>query len=163
MKKEIKIKESYHLMHPRPAVLITAFWKKPNVMTCAWNMPITLEPTMVGILLGEQSYTAKMIKKSKEFVINFPGRKLLKEIKYCGSVSGKNIDKIKKCGLHYEKARKVKAPLIKECQGHLECRLVKHIIINGDNLFIGKVVASSAENYKKVWKTSFPSPESQVQ
>jgi len=39
-------------------------------------------------------------------------------------------------------ARKVQAPIIKECAAHLECKLQKKVTAGDHTVFIGRVVAS---------------------
>lgn len=154
MKKiNVELKKAYAMLHPRPAVLISAFWKKPNVMACAWTTPVCDDPAVIAIVLGDQSYTAKMIKNSGEFVVNIPSRKLVKQIHHCGNISGKDIDKAKKFGLTYAPAKKIKAPVIKECSGHIECKVLEIIKFDECNLIVGKVLAAYATNdFKGYWK-----------
>ena len=50
-------------------------------------------------------------------------------------------------------AKKVKAPIIRECIAHLECKVVKEITIGDHTLFLGKVIAAyvnkNSFNYKE--------------
>jgi flavin reductase (DIM6/NTAB) family NADH-FMN oxidoreductase RutF len=39
----------------------------------------------------------------------------------------------------------VKPPLIKECFGHIECRVVNHLTCGDHTLFVGEAVAASAD------------------
>ena len=157
-KRKVRLEESYHMLHPRPVVLISTFWKKPNVMTCAWTTPVCDDPAIVAIVLGNQSYTAKMIMESREFVINIPSKQLLPKVVKCGECSGKNVDKAKKFGLTYSKAKKIKCPIVDECVGHLECKLLKALKFNGCNIFVAKVVGAYADRsyFTKCWKKSIP-------
>jgi flavin reductase (DIM6/NTAB) family NADH-FMN oxidoreductase RutF len=93
--------ESYHLLHPKMTFLLTSITKdgKPNVMTCAWATPVSDEPPIVIVCVSKGHYTTKLIKQTKEFVINIPARKLLKALWICGRVSGKDTDKFKKAKL----------------------------------------------------------------
>lgn len=156
--RNVKLANSYHMLHPRPAILVSAFYKKPNVMTCAWNTPVCDEPAIVAIILGDQSYTAKMIAKSKEFVINIPSRKMLSKVLQIGSVSGKNTDKAKKIGLKYLNSEKIRAPRVEGCLGYLECRLIKHERFSGCNLFVAKVLKAETQAgaFKEHWKVPIP-------
>jgi len=155
-KKEIKLENAFYMLHPRPAVLISALWKKPNVMTCAWTTPICDDPAVICIVLGDQSWTARMIKRSKEFVVNIPPAEILPKVLKCGRISGKNKDKAKLAGLTYSKAKKVDAPIIEECVGHLECKVIKALKFDGCNVFIAKVVAAYASGFDKCWKKPIP-------
>ena len=157
MKKEIK-SEIYRMLHPKLTLLVTSVSRsgKPNVMTCAWATPVSEEPPLLLICLGKGGYTSRLIKETKEFAINIPTAKLMKAIRVCGTKTGKDCDKAKLAGLSYEPAKKIKAPLIKECAGHLECRLFKKMDGGECNIFIGKVLRACADRryFKSIWLES---------
>ncbi|KXZ39144.1 Flavin reductase like domain-containing protein [Alkalithermobacter thermoalcaliphilus JW-YL-7 = DSM 7308] len=49
---------------------------------------------------------------------------LKEELTICGRKSGRDIDKFKECGLTAINSNKVATPVIKECNLHLECKIV---------------------------------------
>ncbi len=155
MKKEIK-KEGYRLLHPKLTFLLTSVDKKgkANVMSLAWATPLSMEPFLVGIAVGKESQTAKNINETKEFVLNVPDVKLLHPIWTCGRKSGRAIDKFKTAKLTKEKARFVKPPVIKECIGHIECRVKEKIDAAECFLFIGEVIHCTADTYlyRRYWQ-----------
>jgi len=114
-------------------------------MTIAWSTPVNTEPPLVAVVIGEQAYSLKTILKTKEFAVNVPTKKLLKETEYCGSVSGKKVDKFKIAGFTQIKAQKIKAPLIRECVAHLECRLYKKYKFADAYLLVARVVAAQVD------------------
>jgi flavin reductase (DIM6/NTAB) family NADH-FMN oxidoreductase RutF len=124
MLKEIK-SEIYHLLHPKITFFLTSIDKKGklNVMTCAWATPASEEPPVVVVCVSKESYTAELIKQTKEYVINIPTKTQLKALWICGKTSGRNTDKFKKAKLKIVKAKKLKTPVISDCIGYLECRL----------------------------------------
>jgi len=154
MKEEIK-KEIYRMLHPKVSLLITSISKtgKPNVMTCAWATPVSEEPPLLLICLGKGGYTGELIQQTKEFVINIPSWKLNRALHICGTKSGRKLDKAKIAGLTYERAKKVRAPVIRECIGHLECRLQRKIDGGECNIFIGRIVSAYADRryYRDIW------------
>lgn len=154
MKKELK-KETYGMLHPKLTLLITSISTtgKPNVMSCAWATPVSEEPPLLLICLGKGGYTSELIRQTEEFVINIPTDKLMKAINVCGTKSGREIDKAKLAHLTYEPAKKVKVPTIKECIGHLECKLNRRIDGGECNIFIGEIVSAYADEkyYKNMW------------
>src|SRR3990170_4604206 len=113
MKKIIK-SAIYHLLHPKITFFLTSVDKngKPNVMTCAWATPVSEEPPVVIVCVSKKSHTAKLIKQTKEFIINIPTKKLLKSLWICGSTSGRDTNKFDKAKLKTASAKKVKAPII---------------------------------------------------
>jgi len=147
MLKEIK-SDIYHLLHPKMAFFLTSMSKdgKPNVMTCAWATPVSDEPPIVVVCVSKDSYTAELIKQTKEYVINIPTKKLLKALWICGKTSGRDIDKFKKAGINYRNAKKMKPPIIDGCIGHIECKLWKTINAGECYAFFGKVLAAYADD-----------------
>lgn len=146
MKVKVSLDKAYRLLNFGPTVLVTSSLAgKPNIMPVAWNMPIDFDPPKVAICIGDGSYTFRIIKKTKEFVINIPPASIVKKVFKCGRISGKKVNKFKKFGLTAIPASKVKAPLIGECIGHLECKVIDDSMVEEYNVFIARVVACSAD------------------
>ncbi|MDP8233514.1 MAG: flavin reductase family protein [Candidatus Saelkia tenebricola] len=122
-------------------ILVTSKYKdKSNIITLAWQMPVSHKPKLVSIAVHKKHFSHMLITKSKEFIINIPTRTVIDAIHFCGSVSGREIDKFRKTGFTEIEARYLNAPLIKECIGHMECR-VKKIYAGGDHtIFLGEVL-----------------------
>jgi len=157
MTKEKKTADgNYRLLHPMRVVLVASQSKagRNNVMTAAWCMPVNDDPFRVALAIGSDSVTTGNIRRTKEFTINIPGKNLLKQAVICGSMHGKDVDKASKASLHYAKSRKIHAPIIDECIGHLECRLWKTVSAEGVDLFIADVKSAYAEKslLNETWK-----------
>jgi len=137
------LKKFYHYAFPMQAVLVTCKSKgKTNIVTVAWHTPISLKPPLYGISLSPRRYSFELIKESKEFAINFAPFKILEKVHYCGTHSGKSVDKVNETSLSFIQAKKIKVPLIEECYAHLECRL-RDTIELGDHFFVvGEVVSA---------------------
>lgn len=145
-KNKVAISKSYRLINYGPTVLITSGDDKTyNVATIAWTTPISYDPILIGISVYEEHFTNQLIKKTKEFVINVPPYQIIKKVIGCGSIHGGKVDKFKKFRLTRIKAEKVQAPLVQECFGHLECKVVKEMKIGDHTLFVGRVVYASAD------------------
>lgn len=143
-KKEISLSSFPYLLHPRNTVLVTTVSKdgKPNVLAIAWITPISVKPPYLGISIKPERYSHKLLLETGEFVVNVPTFDLAKEVTICGRKSGKDIDKFKETGLTTEKAKTVKAPIIKECVAHLECKVANRFKIGDHDFFVGKVLAA---------------------
>ena len=81
-----------------------------------------------------------MIQKTKEFVVNFVPYELVDKVHFCGTHTGKKVNKIEESGLTLIPSQKVKVPLIKECYVHLECKLNKTLPLGDHTMFLGEVV-----------------------
>ena len=137
----------YKLLHPCMTVLVASVSRdgRPNVMTCAWNMPVSDEPPMIAIALGSESYTSQLIKESGEFTVNIPDERLIKAVWICGTMSGRSVDKFKLAGLTPRPAKKVKAPIVDECVAHLECKLSSQLEAGECIIFVGEVLEAYCE------------------
>ena len=116
---------AYRLLHPMHTVLVSCVGKdgKPNIITLAWAIPTSINPPLVAVSIAPKRHSHILIEETKEFVINIPTVKILKETLFCGRVSGRGHDKFKEAGFTPLPAKKVKPPIIKECVAHLECKL----------------------------------------
>jgi len=147
MKRDVPMSKTHRLINDGPVVLVTAAYKgRMNLMTAAWTTPISSRPKLVGVAIHPGRFTHDLIKRSGEFALNIPGRPLAEKVRLCGSVSGENVeDKFELAGLTPVEAKHVRAPLIEECLGHLECAVVDAIELGDHTLFVGEVVAAQAE------------------
>jgi len=130
------------VMGPRPAILVISISSdgKANGMTAAWTTPLSFDPPLVGVSIGVTRYTCQLIKESGEFTLNILDKRYLKQIHFLGTVSGREVDKLKECGLTIEKSKKVKAPHVAEAIGVLECRVEKEVETGDHVFFIGRVL-----------------------
>ncbi|MFW6117207.1 MAG: flavin reductase family protein [Thermoproteota archaeon] len=137
----------YRLIHPMHTVLVSCVGKdnNSNIITLAWVMPTSIEPPLVAISVSPQRYSHTLIEETGEFVINVPTTEYLKELLFCGRRSGRNHDKFEETALTPLPAKKVKAPIIRECPSHLECKLRDKLVTGDHTLFIGEVVKAYTE------------------
>lgn len=144
VKEDIPLTKVNRLINSGSVILVTSTSKeeKHNIITIAWQMPVSCNPSLLAISIAKTHFSHQLIETTKEFVINVPNISLLEQVKFCGSVSGRDIDKFNGSNLTPIPAQIVKPPLIKECIGHLECTVIK-IHPSGDHtIFIGKIVAA---------------------
>ena len=152
----------WRVLAPLPCILVTCISKegKYNIITVGWNMPVSIKPPCIAISIGTKRYSYGLLKESGEFVINIPEKNIIEKVQYCGITSGIKFDKFKETGLTPLPARKVKPPIIKECIGHIECKIVKSIESGDHTLFIGEVLCAYAEEslYTNAWDVSKAKP-----
>ena len=144
-KEEIPPREALGLLEPSPLVLVTTEVRgKPNVSTVSWIMPAGPDPPTVILSLAPESLTRRNLEDQGEFIINIPGRDLIREAAFCGSVSGRDVQKLKECGLKLEPGGKVRAPLLSACPAHLECKATVARAVAGQILVEGVIVLAMA-------------------
>lgn len=130
--------------YPMPvAVIGSKVNEKVNFMTAAWVSMVSYNPPQIAITLGSHHYTNKGIKETGVFSICFPSTEHIKEVDFCGLVSGEKEDKSKCFSVFYGESDG--APMIEEFLLNVECKLAK-IDVNGANeTFIGDIVGIYAD------------------
>ena len=111
---------------PKGVLLTTKNGEKVNSMTIGWGMLGMLwgEPYFLAFV-REGRFTREQLDASKEFTVNIPCGEIDKKILgYCGSRTGRDIDKLKDLGLTLVESDTVAAPAIRELPLTLECRVM---------------------------------------
>ena len=151
----VPFERALYLLHPYNSTLVTSKGKdgKENVMAVAWIIPVSVNPPLLAMNIRPGRYSHKLIKETKEFVVNIPTFSQARKVLICGRRTGRNTDKLKDAGFKTEKAKMVAAPLIKECIAHIECKLVKTIKTGDHRLIIGRIVAAQAseQHFKETY------------
>ena len=96
---------------------------------------------MMAISVAPPRFTHDLIAGSGEFVLAWPGEDLAEATMYCGTHSGRDVDKFRETGLTPVRGKHVRAPLIKECLANLECRLVNRMTTGDHTVFAGEILA----------------------
>lgn len=137
---------AYRLINPGGILLLTAATAEArNLMPLAWHMPLSFDPPLVAIAVGQSRFTAHLIARSGEFALNVPPAELVEKVYRAGKISAAGgEDKFSALGLTPTPAARVRAPLIAECQGHVECRVDAEYPGGDHRLFVGRVLAASA-------------------
>lgn len=133
----------YHVLHPRPAYLIVSRSTngKLNVMAASWVSPASDEPFLVVLSLWTKSLTYQYIKETGEFTINIPGEEHVNIVYKAGSVSGREVDKLKILGLETVKSTRIETPGLANMLGFLECKTIKELQFEDTAVIIAEVLA----------------------
>ena len=129
---------------PVPVVLVGCGDGKDipfNLITVAWAGTVCSDPAMIGISIRPERYSCDIIKNSGEFTVNLPSQKIARQVDFCGVVSGRDCDKIAKCGFTAFAGNTVSAPVVEECPITLECKLEQTVPLGSHILFIGKITS----------------------
>lgn len=155
--KVIQGREISALLNPRPVVLVSCCdaGGNANVLTVAWQTPLSHTPPMLGISLDLRHYSHQLIAESGEFAVNVVGGDYRDAVVVCGNCSGRDADKILKASLGLVPAHRIRPPLIAGALAHLEC-VVKNRVQAGDHdFFIGEIVyaAAQGESFSDQWES----------
>ena len=148
----VDIETALKRKYPEGVVLVvTTDGKKVNFAPVSWITNASRRSRSWVLSLYKGHRTTKNIEKNKEFVVCFPSEKQKKDVSYCGTVSGNDVDKLKKCKFTLTTAKNVKAPLIKDSVACFECKLLKEVVVPKSNhvIIIGEIVAAYVSKEKK--------------
>ncbi|MFO1393630.1 MAG: flavin reductase family protein [Steroidobacteraceae bacterium] len=147
----LKLSRAFTLMESGPVVLVaTSDGGKRNIMTISWTMVMDFAPR-IAITTGEWNYSFRALKKTRECVIAVPAVDLLDKVIGIGTCSGADTDKFARFKLTPVPAKKVKAPLIKECLANIECRVVE--IISRHNIVVLDGLAAYVDSSRREKRT----------
>ena len=124
-----------------PALVSCGTMERPNALTVAWTGIVNSDPPMTYISVRPERYSYSIIEDSGEFVINLPTEALVPAIDFCGVRSGRDLDKIRSCGLTLAPGETVQAPLINESPVHLECKVVQKLPLGSHHMFLAQIIA----------------------
>lgn len=109
----------------KTAFLTTYHMGKTNIMPIAWGALGVMWklPTFVA-MVRKSRYSYKLIDATREFSVTFPYMDLSKAAEICGHSSGRDVNKLEKCGLSVRPARRIDTPVLDVPGMHLECRVI---------------------------------------
>jgi len=154
--KVIQGREISALLNPRPVVLASCCdaGGKVNVLTVAWQTPLSHTPPLLGISLDLRHYSHQLIAESGEFAVNVVGEGFREAVEVCGNCSGRDTDKVLKAGLRLVPAHRIRPPLIAGALAHLECVVRDQVRAGDHDFFIGEIVyaAAQGESFSDQWQ-----------
>ncbi|MGQ9781543.1 MAG: flavin reductase family protein [Nitrososphaeria archaeon] len=98
---------------------------RANVMTIGWGK--------IGILWGKpfflafirrSRYTHTLIEQTGDFTVNVPPTGFDKVLDYCGTKTGRKVDKIRELSLRVQPSRNVRSPTLVDCLATIECKVI---------------------------------------
>lgn len=141
-----KIWKSGTFIYPIPAVLVTSGnMENANIITVAWTGILNTNPATVYISVRPERYSYNLIKENKEFAINLTTEELAFATDWCGVRSGSKYNKFKEMHLTKEKAKFIKAPLIKESPVSIECKVIEERNLGSHTMFMAEVLSIDAD------------------
>ncbi|BBK41603.1 flavin reductase [Allostella vacuolata] len=140
-KTDFPVSQVRRYLEPGPIVLVSSRWQgAANIMTLGWHTILEFSPSLVGLMISDGNHSHRMIRESRECVINLPTTALTDTVVGIGNTSGRDIDKFAEFDLTAEDADTVDAPLIGECHASFECRLHDDALVETYSFFIFEVV-----------------------
>ena len=109
------------------ALVTTQAGGEVNTMTIGWGtLGTEWAKPIFTVFVRQSRHTKALLDKNPEFTINVPrkGSDRKQILGFCGSKSGRDVDKIKEMDLHLEEPDVITVPGIREFPITLECRVV---------------------------------------
>ena len=134
-----KIQIANQPVGPFPAMIVGAMVEgKPTYTAVGAGGCACLEPVLC-VSLKDSHYITAGIRDSGWFSVNIPSRALVRELDYCGIVSGRDTDKSRLFTGFFSQGDR--APLIEECPLNFLCRVCDSKEIQGFTMFFGDIQA----------------------
>ena len=96
-----------------------------NTMTIGWaTFGVVWRKPIMMVAVRSSRHTFRIIEEAKDFTVTVPAGDMHKETAFCGSKSGRNVDKFQMCNLETIDARQVVSPIIKTRGRHYECKII---------------------------------------
>jgi len=143
MAKQLVESPSSRYFYPWPVVLVSCVDEqdKPNIITIGASSICSSNPPTVGIAVGVAQYSLGLIERTGDFGVNLPTAEQLWQTDYCGSYSGRSMDKFEAVGFTPMPSTQIEAPLIEQCPVSMECRLIHRVNLGNHDWLIGEIVA----------------------
>ena len=107
------------------AFLTVKAGKATNTMTIGWaTLGFAWRKPVMMVMVRNSRHTYSLIEKAADFTVSVPAGDMKREIAFCGTKSGRDVDKFKECRLKTAPSRQVVSPIIQIPGIHFECRIV---------------------------------------
>jgi flavin reductase (DIM6/NTAB) family NADH-FMN oxidoreductase RutF len=105
------------------AFLTVAAKRQTNVMTIGWGLVgILWRKPVLMVAVRNSRHTFGVIEEADSFTVSVPTTDRQKELEFCGTRSGREVDKFKECRLATRNAEQVSSPVLDLPGYHYECR-----------------------------------------
>jgi len=135
-----KVKLENQGVGPFPAMLVGAIINEKPTYTLVGAGGCACHEPVLCVSLKNTHYITEGVRETGYFSINIPPVALVKEMDYCGIVSGHKADKSALFTPFYDVAGK--APMIEECPLNFLCKVCDSKEIRGFTMFFGDIIAA---------------------
>ncbi len=106
-----------------------------NTMTIGWaTFGVIWQKPIMMVAVRSTKHTFGIMERAVDFTVTVPSGDMGKETAFCGSKSGRDLDKFKMCNLETTGGQKVVSPIIKTPGYHFECKIVYKSAMNPAHL-----------------------------
>jgi flavin reductase (DIM6/NTAB) family NADH-FMN oxidoreductase RutF len=111
-----------------------------NIVTLCFLMHCSYKPPMMAVAVQKGNASYDQIKNASEYVLAVPGQSMLRETLFCGTKSGRDVDKIRALNLELCASSRVTVPGLQGAIANIE--VARAICVeSGDHVVaIGRVL-----------------------
>lgn len=120
----------------RGAFLTVRAGSQVNTMTIGWaTIGFVWKKEVFMVAVRDSRHTFSLMETSDNFTVTVPLDTSFREaVAFCGTKSGRDVDKFRECGLRQKEAVHVTSPVIDIPGIHYECRIIYKSAMNPDLL-----------------------------
>lgn len=96
-----------------------------NTMTIGWAaIGLVWQKPIMMVAVRDSRHTFGIIEKAADYTVTIPSGNMSREIAFCGTKSGRDVNKFQECHLKTAGGQKVASPVIDVPGIHYECKIV---------------------------------------
>ncbi len=141
---------------PSLVTLITT--KRPdggfNVMTASWIAPLSRNPPLIMVAIAPTRFTYECLKHHDEFTVSVVHPDMRDLAWYCGTTTGRKVDKVRERQIELHPLSKVAVPGVKNALAIIGCKLWRDYEGGDHRIIVGEVIeALVRENaFDRTWR-----------
>ncbi|MCK5804796.1 MAG: flavin reductase family protein [Lentisphaeria bacterium] len=138
---------------PKGAFLTVKYGNRLNTMTIGWGtVGIVWSVPVFTVGVRTSRHTYNLIEAAPDFTVTVPSdSSCRKALAFCGSKSGKAVDKIKECELETLAGEQTATPVLAVPGIHFECRIVLRTPMTPDIMAPALMEYYPSEDYHSLY------------
>jgi len=107
-----------------------------NLATVSWWNYLSFNPGMIGFAMAQTSYSGELVRKTGKVILTVPGAALADAAMSCGSVSGRDVDKVKEFGIELTELPDTPIRVPAQSRVAIQCSLKQTVEVGDHFLYI---------------------------
>jgi len=124
-------------MQYMPAALVSS---GDNMMAAAWLSQVSVDPPLFMVSLRKERHTYDKVQETGEIAINLMPIEHADKVHYCGTHSGRKVDKFAETGLTRRDPVKTSSVLVEQAVVIYECKVVNEVEAGDHQLIVAEAV-----------------------
>ena len=131
-----------------------------NILPICFHTWCSYDPLMYVVAIAEENFSSELFQCAEEFVLAIPGEKMLEQVRFCGTHSGRDCDKAKMCKIRWVDSGEIVTPGIASAKANIELVTTDRVPVGDHTLVIGeaKSITIDEDNAEKALLAIGPNP-----